>query len=299
MAQGGPRRPARTLARDDYPLTTRRPDARRLRGGRLSTARDAAALLWRHRRDGTVLQALPPELRPLDHAQGHAIQAELPGVAGSLLAGWKIAATSEAGQAHINVGGPLPGRILESFVFDNGATLSLAGNRMRVAEPEFAFRMAATLRPRAEPYVEAEVMAAVASLHPAFEVPDSRYEDFARAGEAQLLADDACCGRFVLGAAAPEAWRDIDLARHHVTAIVRDESGTPVLERAGTGSAVLGDPREALAWLVNELSALGIALQAGCFVSTGTCMQPLAIAPGARVDADYGALGALSMRLVD
>jgi 2-keto-4-pentenoate hydratase len=30
---------------------------------------------------------------------------------------------------------------------------------------------------------------------------------------------------------------------------------------AGTGANVLGDPRTALTWIVDELSALGIALQ--------------------------------------
>jgi 2-keto-4-pentenoate hydratase len=123
-------------------------------------AQEAARLLWQHRCGGTVLDTLPPALRPLDHTQGHTIQAQLPSVVGERVVGWKIAATSAAGQAHIHVGGPLVGRILTSFVFEPGATLPLAGNRMRVVEPEFAFCMGADLAPRITPYVEAEVMAA-------------------------------------------------------------------------------------------------------------------------------------------
>ena len=72
-----------------------------------------------------------------------------------------------------------------------GTTLSLAGNRMRVVEPEFAFRTGAPLPPRSTTYAADEVLEAVTSLHPAFEVPDSRFADFARAGKAQLIADDA------------------------------------------------------------------------------------------------------------
>ena len=82
------------------------------------TAREAAALLWRHRCAGTVLHELPLALRPNTHAEGHAIQAELSGVAGRSVVGWKVAATSQAGQAHINVGGPLAGRILAGGVRD-------------------------------------------------------------------------------------------------------------------------------------------------------------------------------------
>lgn len=257
----------------------------------------AARLLWQHRCQGTAGGALPSGLRPGTVAAGHAIQALLPQVAGQAVVGWKIAATSSAGQAHINVGGPLAGRILAGFVHAPGATLPLAGNRMRVAEPEFAFRFGRALAPRATPYGVGEVMAAVASLHPAFELPDSRFAEFTQAGEAQLIADDACCGLFIFGPAAPEGWRALDLAAHPVQAEVRNASGGVLLQRQGEGRAALGDPRTALTWLVNELGALGVTLEAGHTVSTGTCMQPLAVAPGARVRADWGVLGALEMAL--
>lgn len=262
-------------------------------------AQEAADLLWTCRQQGTVIDALPPALRPGDAATGHAIQAALPGVAQQAVTGWKIAATSDAGQAHIGVDGPLAGRILSSFVHPVGATLSLAGNRMRVVEPEFAFRMAADLAPRATPYTVPEVLAATASLHPAFELPDARYADFARAGQAQLIADNACCGRFAFGPAAPAAWRDIDLAAHPVHATVTGADGRVRCARDGAGRALLGDPRTALTWLANELSARGIGLRAGDWASCGTCMVPLEIVPGDRVVADYGLLGRIEVGLAD
>jgi 2-keto-4-pentenoate hydratase len=261
--------------------------------------REAAQLLWQHRQAGTTLDALPAPLRPLDADQGHAVQAELPAVASQSVVGWKIAATSTVGQAHIGVPGPLPGRILTSFVRPPGEPISLRGNRMRVAEPEFAFRFGLDLPPRQAPRQTAEVMAAVATLHPAIELPDSRYADFARAGLAQLLADDACCGVFVFGPAAPEGWRALDLAAHRVHATVFAADGPSRYRREGEGRAVLGDPRLALTWMVNELSARGIALHAGQTVSTGTCMVPLEVVPGDRVEPDYGALGRVAVTLLD
>ncbi len=51
--------------------------------------------------------------------------------------------------------------------------------------------MGAALPPRATPYGVDQVLGAVASLHLAFELPDSRFADFARAGKVQLIADDA------------------------------------------------------------------------------------------------------------
>jgi 2-keto-4-pentenoate hydratase len=53
----------------------------------------------------------------------------------------------------------------------------------------------------------------------------------------------------------------------------------------------------ALVWLVNTLSARGIALTAGQHVSTGTCMVPLAVDPGDRVNADYGMFGQIDLQL--
>lgn len=262
-------------------------------------AHDAARLLWTCRQSGTVIDALPGALRPADTLAGHAIQAALPDVADRPVVGWKIAATSAAGQAHIQVDAPLPGRILDAFVQPMGATWSLAGNRMRVVEPEFAFCMGAALPPRPLPYAADEVLAAVASLHPAFEVPDSRFADFARAGKAQLVADDACCGRFAFGPAAPAAWRTFDLAAHPVRATVFGADGQVRYTRDGEGRALLGNPLTALTWLANELSSFGIGLRAGDWASCGTCMVPLQILPGDRVVADYGALGRIEIGLTD
>ena len=262
-------------------------------------ARDAALLLWTCRQSGTVIENLPDAIRPADLVAGHAIQATLPDVAAQQVVGWKIAATSAAGQAHIGVDGPLAGRILESFVHPIGATLSLSGNRMRVVEPEFAFRMGAGLPPRSRPYAAAEVLAAVASLHPAFELPDSRFAEFTKAGMAQLIADDACCGRFAFGAAAPETWRTIDLAAHQVQASVLGADGSVRYTRAGEGRALLGGPVIALTWLANQLSALGIGLHDGDWASCGTCMVPLEILPGDRVVADYGTFGLIEIGVSD
>ena len=259
-----------------------------------TAAAQAAQVIWAHWQSGQILQQLPQTCRPLTAEQGYAAQAQLPMAAGRAVVGWKIAATSANGQAHINVGGPLAGRLLSGQVFDSGATVPSAGNRMRVAEPEFAFTMGQDLVPQATPYTPQQVMAAVATLHPAIEVPDSRLAPFTEAGEAQLLADNACARHFVLGPAAPDGWRALDLSTHAVHARV-DQGARLQCTREGTGANVLGDPRIALTWLVNQLSSLGIALHKGQVVTTGTCMVPLALAPGQTVTADYGSLGQVRM----
>ena len=258
------------------------------------TCQQAAQVIWDHWQSGQVLSALPEACRPWTAAQGYAAQGQLPTVSGRQVVGWKIAATSANGQAHINVSGPLAGRLLSGQVLDTGATVPSAGNRMRVAEPEFAFAMAQDLPPQAAPYTQQQVLAAVASLHPALEVPDSRLEPFTAAGESQLLADNACARHLVLGPAAPDVWRELDLSTYPVHARVQHGNQLKYT-RDGTGANVLGDPRIALTWLANQLSSLGITLEKGHVVTTGTCMVPLELQPGDTVSAEYGLLGRVEM----
>ncbi|MGE0240851.1 MAG: 2-keto-4-pentenoate hydratase [Parvibaculaceae bacterium] len=245
----------------------------------------------RHWRDGTTLEALPQALRPATRAEGYLIQSHLARLSGRPLSGWKIAATSPAGQRHIAVDGPLAGRLLAEMVHPDGTTLSFGANHMRVAEAEFAFRMARDLAPRAAAYGQDEVLAAVADLHLAIEIPDSRYTDFTLVGAAQLIADNACGHQFVLGPKAPREWRSLDLASHRVSGRV----GTHIA-RDGIGANVLGDPRTALVWLANELSQHGMTLAARQVVTTGTCLVPLEITPGDHVSVDYGRLGRMSVQ---
>jgi 2-keto-4-pentenoate hydratase len=250
----------------------------------------ASKTLHDHWRAGTKLAALEPSHRPRDRSEAYAIQAALENHSAGNLFGWKIAATSEAGQKHINVDGPMAGRILSDTVLPDGGTASMAGNEMQVAEPEFAFRMATDLPPRSLPYSVQQTLEAVATLHPAIEIPDSRFADFVSAGAAQIIADNACAHLFVLGAASTANWRALDLVEEKPVVTLRGR------QFIGHGKNVLGDPRIALTWLANELRQLGVTLRAGQIVTTGTCHPPLPIQSGDVFDADFGSIGGVSVR---
>jgi 2-keto-4-pentenoate hydratase len=253
----------------------------------------AAELLLRNWAATTRIAALPEGMRPQTRAEGYQAAAVVAQASGSAVAGWKIAATSEAGQKHINVDGPIIGRILRNRLKEPGAGVPLGGNIMRVAEAEFAFGFVKDMPPRTLPYSDAEALDAVGTLHLSIEVPDSRYEDFTRVGAAQLIADTACASWLVLGPAVDKPWRHIDLSAHAVKGFVNG-----ALKGEGTGKAVLGDPGKALTWFVNEAATYCGGVKAGQFVTTGTCIVPMAIAPGDEVTVDYGVLGTISCRIV-
>ncbi|NTB97345.1 hydratase [Agrobacterium tumefaciens] len=258
----------------------------------IDNIRAAASMLNKLWSEGRRVVELPVALRPETRDQGYEIQAHVESMSRLPLFGWKIAATSLAGQKHIGVDGPLAGRLLVERVFSDGQEIPFGANSMKVAEAEFAFRIAAELPPRDAIYQQSEVLAAVSDLHLAIEIPDSRFIDFSAVGAPQLIADNACAHQFVLGRGVA-SWRHIDLASHPVVA-----TWGRGLTRTGAGSNVLGDPRKALTWLVNELSALGISLLPGEIVTTGTCLTPMEVARGDQIEVDYGELGTISCLLV-
>ena len=256
----------------------------------LVRADGTAGALWQAWSTGERIGALPELLQPRTLAEGFAAQQRLAERAGPAY-GWKLAATAAAGQAHIGVDAPLPGMLFERFRHAPGDVVPAHDLHMAVAEAEFAFRMADTVPAGASPE---EVLDAVAAMHLAVELPDSRFAAFDSAGAAQLLADAACAGRFVLGPEVP-GWREIDLS---TTGTALWINGAEV-ER-GSGAAVLGDPRTALAWLAEALPGYGVVLEAGSVVTTGTTTVPVTIAAGDSVRAvfgDHASLGEIAFTL--
>jgi len=254
--------------------------------------RTACDFLYQHWRTGTHCDGLPPELQPGDRAGAYAVQSCIEEYSTRPPVGWKIAATSKAGQAHIGVDGPMAGRLLGERAVADGGSFVLGSNLMKVAEMEFAFRFGEDLEPRAAPYTQMEVLSRVSALHPAIELPDSRYRHFEKVGALQLIADNACAHYFVIGSPAPERWRGIDLAQYPVHGLRNGD-----LAESGVGSNVLGDPRIALTWLVNELSQFGNPVRKNQVVITGTCVKPMAIAVGDSIEGDFGELGGIGVKI--
>jgi len=250
----------------------------------------AAGLIWQAWTDGTALAGLPEACRPVSVADGYACQAELDALGGGRH-GWKIAATGAGGRAALGVDQPLAGPLFERFSVPAGGQLAVGHQRMGVAEAEFGFSMAADLPARGAAYDRSDVLAALGAFHPAIEVPDTRYTDHRSAGAAQLLADAACAGSYVIGEAVEDFEADA-LPAHGLTLL---RNGEPVSE--GQGSAVLGDPIEAVVWLANELSRHGRGLAAGDIVITGACAVTRDHVAGDVLTADFGTLGSLSVSL--
>ncbi|KUO16403.1 2-keto-4-pentenoate hydratase [Streptomyces dysideae] len=244
-----------------------------------------AAMLLRATRSGERIGPLPSGIAPSTRAEAYVVQTRIADLGGHATAGWKIAATSAAGQRHINVDGPIGGRVFADRVHADGTALSLRGNAMRLAEPEFVFVLGSPILPRVRPYTAAEVMDAVSELRFGIELPSTRFTDVTAVGANQLIADNACGHQFVLGPETLRPWTASELASVDMTATINGPATSRSVK--GTGANVLGDPVAALTWLANELTYIGTPLEASAFVTTGTCSAPIAVQPGDRLAAHF------------
>ena len=246
---------------------------------------EAVELLIAARGDHRRLDAFPPSCRPATIDDAYAIQEAFAAVWGAPVAGYKIGCTSDEAQKLLGAPGPFPGRVFGPVLLKSPARASAKAFHKRGIEPEFAFTLARDLPPRAMPYGREDVAAAIAALHPAIEIVDSRWIDWLKVGIASIVADNGANGALVLGPAVTD-WRKVDLPGARATLSF---DGKQIAE--GTGAAAMGDPFEALVWLANDLSRRGFGLRQGDAVTTGTVAGVHYAEAGMRVVADFGALG--------
>lgn len=210
--------------------------------------------------------------------------------------GYKIACTNVTAQRQLNVDAPFAGRLLSAFFFDSflesPARVEAGQFFMRVVEAEFAFEMAHDLPPTGTPRSRQEIAAAVKGVIPGVEIVDSRFDDWLTIGAPSLIADNACNAAWVKGPLLMD-WRGIDLAAQPVRVTVNGK-----LLREGSGSNVLGHPLQALEWLVDSLSARGLGLKAGQYITTGVTTEVYMAERGDRITADFGPVGSVGLEFV-
>lgn len=208
---------------------------------------------------------------------------------GCTLVGHKIGLTSQPMQRLLGVDEPDFGYILDDMVLARDVAAPAARFCAPRVEPEVAFLMR---RPLHGPGVTAgDVYAATEAVAVALEIVDSRIADW-RLTLPDTVADNASSGAVVLGDWVPYSDR-IDLASARASLSL---NGTEI--DSGVGSAVLGDPALAVAWLANALAAFGTEMLPGQFVMSGSFTTAAFVGPGDHAAATISGLGTISLDLV-
>lgn len=234
----------------------------------------AKAIAERHRKRERFTLETPPG-RAGDMGFAYDVQdALVPLLAGGTprVAGYKIGLTTPRMQAMCGIDEPIVGVVLAQRLQTAPARVA-AGAYVRLGvESEIALRIA---RPFPAGEIAAEqALDYVDGVCAAFELVDDSGADYARLAAAPLVADNAWNAGLVLGPAqAPGGPGSLK----GLKGVLRRD-GEVVDE--GTSSDVLGDPANALAWVVRHLARRGQALQAGQWVSTGSIVPTKFVAPG-------------------
>lgn len=205
--------------------------------------------------------------------------------------GWKVGVTSAAAREMLGVEEPFFGPMYAPYVMQSPGKFPVDAGDLRIVEAEIGFRMKNDLVPRSEDYSPKEVSAAIATVHPVFELANKRLPGTAKDDARWLIADGAMNQAFIYGegVAFDPA---MDLAAETVRVSV---DGAFVTE--GIGANALGNPFNVILWLANHLSARGITLKADDWVSTGLMCDVVFADPGATVVAEFGSLGLVTLKL--
>jgi 2-keto-4-pentenoate hydratase len=236
---------------------------------------------------------MPAELRPADMAEAYAVQDRLAerltaDGAGPAI-GWKIGSTTPAMQKLLGVPEPAAGRMHRRSLIEDGTIVPFGRYRRPAVECEIAIRLARPLDARAARLGRDEVAAAIGTLHPAIELVDDRYGDFAAAGAPLMICDNFFHAGLVLGPAAPD-WQALDLAALRGTTLVDG-----VEKLAGRGADVLGHPFNAVVWLAERLARLDRRLERGELITTGSLPLPYWAAAGESIEIRIEGIGGVRL----
>jgi 2-keto-4-pentenoate hydratase len=208
--------------------------------------------------------------------------------AGERQAGWKVGLTSKAMQAQQGVHEPVLGFLLQSGERPSGTRFTYAELIRPGFENELCLTLGTTLR---GPGVTTErAAAALSAMAPAFEIIERR-GDFA-ADLNVSLADNAQQRAYVTGAPVPVP-AGLDLATVALDLTVNGAAA----ERA-TGREVLGTPAASIAWLANKLAEMGLVLEAGMKVMSGSFTRQYLLNAGDRIDANFSPVGTVRAEFI-
>jgi hypothetical protein len=182
---------------------------------------------------------------------------------GQARAGWKLGYTSEPMRKQMGIDQPNLGPLFASMILENDAVVD-----------------SGVVQPRAEPEIAAVIGpdGAVATWRAAIEVVDSVWLDY-QFDWALNTADGSSAAFVVLGDELPAD----DLPRLPVS-LARNGS----FDQHGWGRNAMGDPAEAVRWLVDRLAERGECLREGDVVITGGLTVAVPFEPGDVIEASIG-----------
>ncbi len=233
---------------------------------------------------------LPSEALPeLDTAGAYAVQRRLVErlAAAEPIAGYKAGATAAPAQQAFGLDGPFSGVLFHSGERGNATTVRSGDFKRLMLETELCFRLGTAIT---EPCDATGVISHVDTVCCAVELADAGGYGDQRFTGLDLVAGNGASAGYIL---APQPdWRTRIL--DEVT--VRFSRNGESLHDASAGD-LIGGQWHALAWLVNQILALGYSVEPGHLLLTGSLGPPHPAAPGS-YEANFGTFGQIAFELL-
>ncbi len=201
---------------------------------------------------------------------------------GNKVIGKKIGITAKPVMKLLGVDQPDFGHLMSDMEYENDKELKISNFCQPKGEGEIAFVLKKDL---SGPGVTAsEVLAATEHVLPAFEIVDSRIQDW-KIKIQDTVADNASAGAFVLGEQTVDP-HGIDLSACGI--IIKKNNK---IIGTGSGAATMDHPANAVAWLANKLGDLGFSLKSGEVILSGSLSLMFPIQSGDELSMEIDGLG--------
>jgi 2-keto-4-pentenoate hydratase len=201
--------------------------------------------------------------------------------------GKKVGLTSKAMQEMLGVDEPDYGHLFEGMMIDHQGTVSIDSMVEPRVEAEIGFVLKEDLKGPNLTFLD--VLMATDYVLPTLEIIDSRIADW-KIKLIDTVADNGSCAKVVLGEVR-KSLNEVDL-RSNGMILKKNNS----IVATGSGSAVLGHPAEAIAWLGNKLADYQIELKKGELVLPGALSAAVTVSEGDQIEADFGQIGTVQVQ---
>lgn len=201
--------------------------------------------------------------------------------------GYKAGLTNPAVQKRFNYLNPVRGTLFEKMLLQDGAAVPAKFGARPLFEADMVVEVKDGGINKAKTPLEA--LRHISRIYPFIELPDLLVEDPAKITGPSLVYANVGARLGVLGKPiVVNATPDLVDALANMTVKLLDQDGKEI--DTSKGNAILGQPLNAVLWLVKDLNGNGVVLKKGDLLSLGSFSRLIPPKPGTGVKAIYEGL---------
>lgn len=250
--------------------------------------------LLKSRQDNSYISNDNIELVPDDEVEAYLIQntihKELNKISGRII-GKKIGCTTEVMQNYIGINHPCAGTIRDTNTYKSGITLNINSFSKVGVECELAVKLSKDIFYNNNPKLS-EIYESIDYVFPAIEIVDDRYSDWKTFSASHLIADDFFSAGCVLGQDRYYGQLSKVGSLEGYMCVNNNKVGS------GLGSHILGNPFNALKWLISKKEIMHSSLKKDSIILLGSLVETYWIKKGDKVKININGMGSVLVNFV-